>query len=118
MPDKSGSNRIGWNQRGPSDKDQFESAQARSEIVDPDSRYWENRTFQTKDLLVDCMGASEFEEWAGRLFPADTIDQISWKEIHEAYFGKLQRIQSEIAMVDAVRDWEDDPRHCKTNGVF
>jgi len=118
MPDKSGSNRIGWNRRGPSEKDQFKSAQARSEIVDTNSRYWENRTFQVKDLLIECMGEKEFEEWAERLFPALSIVAVPWKEIYEAYFGKLQRIQSEIAMVDAVRDWEDDPRHCKTNGVF
>ena len=118
MPDKSGSNRVGWNQRGPSEKDQFKSAQARSEIVDPDSRYWESRTFQTKDLLIECMGEKEFGEWAKRLFPADTIDSVSWKEIHEAYEQKHQRIQAEVAMVDAVRDWEDDPKHYKTNGVY
>jgi hypothetical protein len=117
MPDKSGSNRIGFNRRGPGVKEQIENARNQSEILDPDSDYWKFRTYQSIDYLVSCMGASEFEEWAERLFPADSIDQISWKEIHEAYDQKFQRVQAEIAMVDG-RDWEDDPRHIKTNGVF
>ena len=117
MPDKSGSNRIGFNRRGPSVKEQMENALQQSEILDPDSKYWEIRTFQAKDHLVLCMGASEFDEWAERLFPGDVINDVPWKEIHEVYNEKFQRIQAEIAMVDA-HDQDEDPRHIKTNGVF
>lgn len=117
MPDKSGSNRIGWNQRGPTVSDQLETAKEQSEIANPDSDYWKFRAYQSVDYLVSCMGASEFEEWAERLLPGDTIDELTWKEIHTFYDGKFQRVQAEIAMVDG-RDWEDDPRHIKTNGVF
>jgi hypothetical protein len=117
MPDKSGSNRIGWNQRGPTDKDILADAIEISEIMDPNSRYWMNRTYQTRDMLVDCMGEKEFEEWAERMFPGIEIDSVSWSDIHSAYDGKFQRIQAEIAMVDD-HDQQEDPRHIKTNGVY
>ncbi len=117
MPDKSGSNRIGFNRRGPSVNDEMENALHQSELLDPDSDYWQARTFRSKDFLRQCMGDKEFEEWAERMFPGDTIDQATWKEIHEAYDGKFQRVQAEIAMVDD-HDRQEDPRHIKTNGVF
>ena len=118
MPDKSGSNRIGWNRRGPSEKDLFESALEQSGIANPESDYWKNRTYQARDHLADCMGDQEFVEWVERLLPGDTIEEMTWEELHVFYDGKFQRIQAEIALVDSARDWEDDPRHIKTNGVF
>ncbi len=117
MPDKSGSNRIGWNQRGPTVRDQLKNALHQSGIANPDSDYWETRAFKSKDFLCQCMGNKEFEEWAERMFPGDTIDQATWKEIHEAYDMKFQRIQAEIAMVDD-HDRKEDPKHIKTNGVY
>ncbi len=117
MPDKSGSNRIGFNRRGPSDKDILADALEQSEIMDPNSRYWMNRTYQTIDMLVDCMGKAEFQEWAERMYPGESIDSVSWSDIHTAYDEKFQRVQAEIAMVDD-RDRQEDPRHIKTNGVF
>ena len=117
MPDKSGSNRIGWNRRGPGVSEQIENARHQSEIANPESYYWKNRTCITRDHLADCMGDKEFMEWVERLLPGDSIDQMTWKEIHEFYNEKFQRVQAEIAMADS-HDWEDDPRHTKTNGVY
>ena len=117
MPDKNGSNRIGWNQRGPTDKDILADALEQSQILDPDSDYWRNRTYLSRNHLVLCMGEKEFEEWAERMFPGESIDSVPWKSIHSAYDEKFQRVQAEIAMKDE-RDWEDDPRHIQTNGVF
>ena len=117
VPDKSGSNRIGWNQRGPSEKDQFKSALEQSGIANPDSGYWQIRTNIIRNCLAACMGDREFTEWAERLLPDDSIDELTWEEIHTFYDGKFQRVQAEIAMFDC-HDWEDDPRHIKTNGIF
>ncbi len=117
MPDKTGSNRIGFNRRGPGVSEQLESAKMQSEILNPESDYWEIRTNITRDHLASCMGDQEFMEWIERLLPGDSIDGMTWEEIHKFYEGKFQRVQAEIAMGDG-HDWEDDPRHFKTNGVF
>ncbi len=117
MPDKSGSNRIGFNRRGPGISEQIENARHQSEISNPDSYYWRSRAIHARDNLALCMGVKEFEEWVERLYPGDVIDSVPWKEIHEAYSQKFQRVQAEIAMADS-HDWEDDPNHLKTNGEY
>ncbi len=117
MADKYGSNRYGWNQRGGTDGEILRQAKEQSAILDPESLYWKNRALNSGQNLADCMGTKDFQEWAERLLPGDSIDEISWEEIHELYEGKFQRVQAEAAMGEG-HDWEDDPKHCKMNGVF
>ena len=116
MPNKSGSNRIGWNRRGPSISQQMDNARFQSEVLDPESKYWQGKVEITKDLLITSMGEVEFVEWADRVFPGETIDQATWKEIAELYDQKFRRIQAEIALGES-HSWMDDPKHFKTNGV-
>ena len=115
MPDKNGSNRYGWNQRGPTVADQLETAMIQSEMSNPDSAYWKQRVAYSRNLLERYMGDREFKEWAERRFPGDSIDSFTWEEIHEAYSEKFQRVLAELAMV-YTHCWENDPKHYKTNG--
>lgn len=117
MPDKSGSNRIGFNRRGPSVKDQIDNARRLSAMNNPESRYWENRAKFTMDMLLSCVGEEEYKRLGEERFPGRSIDDFTWKEIHEAYDGMFQRVQAEIAMADFPNP-ENDPLHLKTNGVF
>jgi len=117
MPDKTGSNRIGWNRRGPSISQQMDNAHFQSEVLDPESKYWQGKAEISQDLLISSMGEGEFVEWANRVFPGETIDQATWKEIADLYDQKFRRIQAEIALGES-HSWVDDPKHFKTNGVF
>lgn len=110
MPDKHGSNRYGWNQRGGTNKQLLENARYQSEILNPDSRHWENKTWAVQEKLVEKMGAAEFEAWAERLFPGDSIDDATWKEIFELYQAKFDNLiglihgpyrgKTEVKMID------------------
>ena len=64
-----------------------------AEFNDPDSYHWQSRALDMKHWLELKMGAEEFEAWAERLFPGDSIDQTTWKEIHELYEAKFRVIQ-------------------------
>lgn len=60
------------------------------DYTDPDSNHWENRALDMKHWLILKMGKDEFKEWADRLFPDDTIEQATWKEIWELYKAKFE----------------------------
>ena len=88
-----------------------------TEYTDPDSYYWENRTYDMKFWLIEKMGQGPFEAWAGRLFQDEDIDQATWKEIFDLYEAKFRVCQAEEREAEK-HDWLDDPKHYKTNGVF
>jgi hypothetical protein len=94
MAGKYGSNRVGWNQRGPSDKDLFDQAKARSEQSNPESYYWQNKTHNMKFALIDAMGEDEFVAYAESIFPGDTIDDFTWRQIFETYEAKLEQVNA------------------------
>ena len=85
--------RTGWNKRGPIVALQMENARYQSELLNPDSYYWQTRALDMKFWLIQKMGAQEFDEWADRLFPGYSIEEATWKEIHELYEAKFRVIQ-------------------------
>lgn len=95
MPNKMGSNRIGWNQRGPTTRDQVAWAKQQSEINNPESYYWQQQTFIVKDLLIKAIGEDAFIAFADCIFPGKTIDDYSWQQIHDTYDAKLARVKTE-----------------------
>jgi outer membrane biogenesis lipoprotein LolB len=114
MPNKSGSNRVGWNQRGPTDAQMLRDAQERS---DPESYHWQNKTRNYKMRLCEVMGDAEFEAWADRAFPGDTIDDATWKQIAELYAAKLHIEEGAPDERECERhDWKNNPKHYKTTG--
>jgi hypothetical protein len=50
------------------------------------------------------MGEEQFLEWVERLFPGDSIEQATWKEIHELYEAKFRVIQGEDRAEQARHD--------------
>lgn len=114
MATKSGSNRIGWNQRGPTDRELLQQAHERS---DPESYYWQNQTRNYKLRLCEVMGAAAFEEWADRLLPDDVLEQTTWKQIAELYQHKLHIEEGVPTQAEIDRhDWMNDPKHYKIQG--
>jgi hypothetical protein len=114
MTDKHGSNRYGWNQRGPRDADVMNHAR---EISDPESYYWQNKTRNFKLRLIEVMGGEQFVEWAERVFPGATIDEATWKQIAEQYEHKLRIEEGAPDKRECERhDWQNNPKHYKTNG--
>ena len=87
-----------------------------AEYQDPDSYYWQNRTKDIKHWLILKMGENQFLEWADRLFPGDSIDDATWKEIFELYEAKFRVIQGEEREAER-HDQDNDPKHYKMNGV-
>lgn len=94
MPNRFGSNRIGWNQRGPSNKDLFIAAKHTAEINDPDSIYWRQEAYFVKTKLSHAMGAINFEAWAESVYPGNSINDFTWREIYEAYQEKFVEIKN------------------------
>jgi hypothetical protein len=88
-----------------------------SEYADPDSYHWKNQAENYQLMLAEKMGDEEFAEWADRLFPRDSIEEATWKEIAELYEAKFRVIQAEERGAEK-HDWENDPKHFKTNGVY
>ena len=88
-----------------------------SEYNDPDSLHWETRTQEMKQLLILKMGEGTFLEWADRLFPGDSMDEATWKQIFDLYEAKFRVCQAKDREAER-HDWPDDPKHYKTNGVF
>ena len=66
-----------------------------AEYNNPDSYHWQIRTQEMKQLLILKMGGGAFLEWADRLFPGDTIDEATWKEIFDLYEAKFRVVQGE-----------------------
>ncbi len=75
-----------------------------NEYNDPDSLHWENRTQEIKQLLILKMGGDAFLEWADRLFPGDSIDEATWKQIFDLYEVKFRLIQSECSCLPDLPD--------------
>ena len=115
MPNKMGSNRVGWNQRGPTNRELMQQAREESEVLNPESYYWQNATWNMIYALAEKMGRDEFEAFAELTFPGDSIDQYTWKQIHGTYFAKLERLQFE-ELDAAARGWINDPGHLKMRG--
>ena len=88
-----------------------------AEFEKPDSDYWYARVFDMQKWLILKMGKEQFEEWADRLFPDDSIEDATWKEIFDLYEAKFRVCQAEEREVEK-HGWEDDPKHYKTNGVY
>ena len=88
--------RNGWNKRGPTVAHQMENARYQSELLNPDSDHWKEKTREIRDLLSEKMGA-EFKPWADRLFPDDTIDQATWKQIYELYEAHYKLLLDECS---------------------
>ncbi len=86
-----------------------------SEFNDPDSRHWHDRADDMKQLLILKMDGEEFVEWADRLFPDDSINDATWREIFELYEAKYRVIQGEEREVER-HDQDNDPKHYKMNG--
>jgi len=114
MANKMGSNRIGWNQRGPTNRELMQQAR---DLSNYDSYHWENATLNLKAALCERMGDQEFEEWVEGVFPGETIDLYTWKQIHDTFLAKLERIQLEDLEAEA-HDWMNRPEHYKTNGGY
>lgn len=87
MPNRSGSNRIGWNQRGPTIKQQMEWVR---ELGDPDSYHWQNKANNLKYKLVEIMGPDEFEDFADMTWPGESINSWTWHGIYDLYLAKLE----------------------------
>ena len=92
MPNRHGSNRIGWNQRGPTIKDQMRWAR---ELSNPDSYHWQNQTHNAKLALIEAMGLDDFEAYAESIFPGDSIESYTWQQIYDTYAAKLARIKAD-----------------------
>lgn len=116
MPNRMGSNRIGWNQRGPTNRELLQQAREQSEKLNPESYHWQNATYNLVAALAERMGKEEFEEWAEMVFPGDSIEDYTWKQIHDTYLAKLERLQAEELDAEA-REWVNRPEHYKMNGV-
>ena len=89
MPTKSGSNRIGWNQRGPTNAQLLQRAKEES---NHDSALWEQRTWRIVEALKTQMTDIGFALWANRVFPGASIDEATWKQIHDLYKHKLDNV--------------------------
>ena len=87
-----------------------------AEYQDLDSYHWQNRANDMKHWLILKMGEAEFLEWADRLFPGDTIDEATWKEIFDLYEVKFRVVQGEEREAEK-HDQDNDPKHYKMNGV-
>ncbi len=74
------------------------------EYNDPDSLHWENRTQEIKHMLILKMGEDAFLEWADRLFPGDSIDEATWKEIFDLYEVKFRVCQAECTCLPDLPD--------------
>ena len=111
MPSSHDYGRSGWNKRGPTIASQLQNAK---EISDPNSYHWQNKANNAKLALEEVMGGDQFEAWIERLWPGDTIDSVTWKEICEMFVVKLER---ELAG-GISRNPSNDPKHCKTNGYY
>lgn len=90
MPGKYGSNRVGWNQRGPGIRDQMADAIERS---NPESYYWQNKTKNVKLALIEAMGDVDFVAFAESTFPGQVIDGFTWQQIYKTYASKLAEVQ-------------------------
>ena len=66
-----------------------------AEFNDPDSYHWQHRTQDMKHWLILKMGKDQFLEWADRLFPGNSIEEATWKEIFDLYEAKFRVIQGE-----------------------
>jgi hypothetical protein len=111
MANKRGSNRIGWNRRGPSTADQLAQAQ---ELGNPNSYHWQNKARNYKQRLIDVMGEAAYMEWIDRLYP-DDADDLTWQELAEQLEAKLQVEQGAPGDKECARhSWVNDPRHFKT----
>jgi hypothetical protein len=109
--------RTGWNKRGPTVAMQLENALERSELLNPDSDHWAKKAIAMRNQLSDEMGWDEFNEWVVRLFPEETIELHTWKEIFELYEAHLKVCQM-VEREAELHDPNNDPRHLKTNGVY
>jgi hypothetical protein len=90
--------RTGWNKRGPSNAYYLQLAKDQSEMLqNPDSNHWKKKALEMRDWLVKKMGGDEFEAWADRLFPEDTIDQATWKEVYELYEAHYKLLLDECS---------------------
>lgn len=116
MANKQGSNRIGWNQRGPTNRELMQQAREGSERLNPESYYWQNETWNLIHALAEKMGRVEFDAFAGLTFPGDSIDQYTWKQIRDTYAAKLERLHVEELEAES-RNWINNPSHVKMRGV-
>ena len=66
-----------------------------SEHADPDSYHWQTSALDMKHWLILKMGADAFDVWADRLFPGDSIEQATWKEIFDLYDKKFRVYQAQ-----------------------
>lgn len=90
MPGKYGSNRVGWNQRGPGIREQLANAIERS---NPDSYHWRNKTHNARLALIEAMGDVDFVAFAESTFPGQSIDDFTWRQICVTYDSKLAEVQ-------------------------
>ena len=86
------------------------------EFADPDSYHWQTRANDMRHSLELKMGEGEFLGWAKRLFPDDSIQNATWREIFELYEAKFRVIQGEDREAER-HDQDNDPKHYKMNGV-
>lgn len=95
MTGKYGSNRVGWNQRGPTNKQMFEWAKEESEQLDPESYYWQNKAQNAIYSLGDSIGYDACRAFGEAVYPGETIDGFTWQHIHNTYTAELARVQAE-----------------------
>lgn len=107
--------RSGWNRRGPTDAEIMELARVRSEVLDPDSYYWQNQVRNVKHALEEIMGPDDFENWAEARYPGPSIEQESWKEIYLAFVVKLEDL-TDGESGSEFHDWRNDPKHYRMAG--
>ena len=90
MPNRRGSNRIGWNQRGPTIRGQMANAIERS---NPESYYWQNKTHNVRLALIEAMGEVDFNAYVESTLPGKTINDFTWQQIYKTYASKLAEVQ-------------------------
>src|SRR5512139_2372441 len=56
---------------------------AEAERANPDSRYWLYESKATQATLEGLIGDDAYEAWAELVWPGDTIDGRTWKQIHQ-----------------------------------
>jgi hypothetical protein len=62
-----------------------ELLQRRDEEPDPnpDGRYWELGVQALRDQLADMIGKDNYREFAELVWPGETIDSLTWKQIYQ-----------------------------------
>jgi hypothetical protein len=51
--------------------------------ANPDSPYWHGQFDLVRQDLTDLIGKEGYEQWAELVWPGETIDGLTWKQIYQ-----------------------------------